>query len=108
VREEGGAGCARLLPAAVSALHRRAHLSSPLPSPSRSQYYGYLWSEVYAADMFFTNFASSPLDAAAGLRYRQLILAPGGSRDAADFLSEFLGRPPSNAAFLRSKGLEVK
>lgn len=75
--------------------------------PPRAQYYGYLWSEVYSADMF-TLFASSPLDAAAGLRYRQLILASGGARDAADFLRDFLGRPPSNAAFLRSKGLEVK
>ena len=55
--------------------------------------------------MFETNFASDPLDAAAGLRYREHILASGGSKDAADFLQAFLGRPPSNAAFLRQKGL---
>lgn len=70
-----------------------------------SGYYGYLWSEVFAADMWEAVFEADPLDAAAGLRYRRHILASGGAKDAGVFLREFLGREPSTAAFLRAKGL---
>lgn len=55
--------------------------------------------------MFSACFEANPLDPAAGLRYRSIILGSGGSRDAKDFLVDFLGRQPSSAAFLRSKGL---
>jgi Zn-dependent oligopeptidase len=55
--------------------------------------------------MFEAVFKKDPLDPAAGRKYRNIILANGGARDAADFLLEFLGREPSNAAFLRQKGL---
>lgn len=72
-----------------------------------ASYYGYLWSEVYAADMFETAFRANPLSPEAGARYRDTILAPGGSEDAAVFTRRFLGREPSNKAFLRSKGLKA-
>ena len=32
-------------------------------------------------------------------RYRDTVLAAGGSRDAADLVEEFLGRPYDNRAF---------
>ena len=70
-----------------------------------AQYYGYLWSEVFSCDMYETGFGGEPLNADAGRRYRQCILTPGGSRDAADMLREFLGREPREQAFLRSKGV---
>jgi Zn-dependent oligopeptidase len=57
--------------------------------------------------MFATKFAHSVLDAEAGRQYRDKILARGGSMDAIDMLRDFLGREPSKAAFLRSKGLQV-
>ena len=74
---------------------------APPPPPALPRY---LWSEVYSADMWET-FKANPLDQAAGLRYRTHILAHGGAKDAAVYLREFLGREPSTAAFLRSKGL---
>ncbi|GAA5998615.1 metalloendopeptidase [Rhodotorula paludigena] len=64
-------------------------------------YYGYLWSQVFSADMFESVFAKDPMDRAAGQRYRREILQPGGSRDEMDSLVAFLGRKPTNDAFLK-------
>ncbi|MBN9618372.1 MAG: Zn-dependent oligopeptidase, partial [Actinobacteria bacterium] len=58
-----------------------------------SAYYTYLWSLVIAKDLFA---AFDPADLFApevAQRYRDRILAPGGSRDAADLVADFLGRP---------------
>jgi Zn-dependent oligopeptidase len=48
----------------------------------------------------FTRFKDEPMSAKEGRRYRELILQPGGSRDAKDMLVDFLEREPNNEAFL--------
>ncbi|MEZ4803428.1 MAG: M3 family metallopeptidase [Gelidibacter sp.] len=69
-------------------------------------YYGYLWSEVYAQDMF-TMFEKTGLrDQATGVKYRKLILANGSQRDIDEAVEEFLGRPSNNEAYIKSLGLE--
>jgi thimet oligopeptidase len=68
-------------------------------------YYGYLWAEVLSADMFAQCFQKDPFDAKAGRRYRDLVLAPGGVGKILDHLTTFLGRPPSQEAFLKSRGI---
>jgi thimet oligopeptidase len=68
-------------------------------------YYGYLWSEVYAADMFTVFEATDPLDPATGDRYRRTILERGNMEDAQDLLDRFLGRPSNNEAFLKKLGI---
>lgn len=40
-----------------------------------------------------------------GKRYRDLVLAPGGEKDSLESLTAFLGRAPTNDAFLRHIGL---
>ena len=59
-----------------------------------SAYYTYLWSLVIAKDLL-TAFDGALMDEAVGRRYRDLVLAPGGSRDAADLVEDFLSRPRS-------------
>ena len=69
-------------------------------------YYGYLWSNVFAEDMF-TEFEKNGLkDPKTGLRYRKLILANGTQRDIKEAVKEFLGRPSNNKAYIESLGLD--
>lgn len=72
-----------------------------------ASYYGYLWSRVYAEDMFSIFEQNGILDQETGLRYRNIILARGGSQEAIELVREFLGREPNNKAFMRSLGLEA-
>jgi len=68
-------------------------------------YYGYLWAEVIGDDMFSRFAREGVLSPAVGADYRREILEPGGSRDADDLVRSFLGREPSNAEFLRLRGM---
>lgn len=69
-------------------------------------YYGYLSSQVYSADMFFTVFKKDPMDAKEGRRYRHMVLEKGGSQDEMKTLTDFLGRPPNSDAFYKELGLK--
>ncbi|TDL22641.1 Metalloprotease [Rickenella mellea] len=63
-------------------------------------YYGYIYSLVFAMDMYATVFKRDPLDPESGRLYREKILLPGSSRDENEFLKDFLGRAPNSNAFI--------
>ncbi len=64
-----------------------------------SGYYTYMWSLVIAKDLFSAFDPDDLFDTRVSHRYRDAILAKGGSADAADLVADFLGRPYSFDAF---------
>jgi thimet oligopeptidase len=69
-------------------------------------YYGYMWSEVFALDVFaYIKARNGLLDPAVGRRYAECILSRGGGADPNELLVEFLGRPPNEEAFLKHLGI---
>ena len=71
-------------------------------------YYSYLWALVYAQDMFSVFEKNGIMDVNTGKKYRDIILANGGSRDELEMVKEFLGREPNQDAFFKSIGLDAK
>jgi thimet oligopeptidase len=64
-------------------------------------YYGYMWSLVYATDMFTRFQAGGLLSPQVGADYRRVILENGNTKDAIDLLTEFIGRTPNSDAFFK-------
>jgi thimet oligopeptidase len=56
-------------------------------------YYTYMWSLVIAKDMFSAFDQDDLLNPAVSMRYRDMVLAAGGSAPAATLVERFLGRP---------------
>ena len=69
-------------------------------------YYGYMWSKVYAQDMFTVFEKLGLLSQKAGMRYRKWILEPGGTLDPMDLIKGFLKRNPNSKAFYKELGIQ--
>lgn len=72
-------------------------------------YYSYKWAEVLSADAFAA-FEDAGLDneaaiAATGRRYRNTVLALGGSQHPMEVFKAFRGREPNTQALIRHSGL---
>jgi thimet oligopeptidase len=65
-------------------------------------YYTYMWSLVIASDMFSEFEKNGLRNPALAQKYRNTVLAPGGSKDAADLVQDFLGRPFNFDAFAKT------
>jgi oligopeptidase A len=68
-------------------------------------YYSYKWAEVLSADAYSLFEEKGVLSPDAGARFRDEILAVGGSRPAAESFRAFRGREPSVDALLRHNGM---
>jgi thimet oligopeptidase len=71
-----------------------------------ASYYGYMWAEVFGDDMFSRFEEEGVTNPEVGLAYRREVLGRGGALDADEMLVNFLGRDPSNEAFLNKLGIE--
>ena len=70
-------------------------------------YYGYMWSEVLAQDVFsYIKAKDGLLSAELGRRYVEKIVGVGGGRDPNDMVKDFLEREPNADAFLKKIGIE--
>ena len=79
------------------------HLSS-----YSSAYYTYMWDKVIAEDFFLQFDHNNLLAGSAPMKYRQVVLEPGGSVSANDLVKNFLGRPQNMTAFQRWMGEEFE
>jgi oligopeptidase A len=68
-------------------------------------YYSYKWAEVLSADAYSLFEENGVLDPGTGARFRDEILAVGGSRAALESFKAFRGREPSIDALLRHNGM---
>jgi oligopeptidase A len=68
-------------------------------------YYSYKWAEVLAADAFEAFEEAGVFDAVTAARFRESILARGGSIDAMDAFVGFRGRQPDVRPLLKQTGI---
>jgi thimet oligopeptidase len=68
-------------------------------------YYGYLWSKVYAQDLFTAFLQGGLENPQVGMRYRQEILQPARTYDPDVEVQHFLGRPMNPNAFYQEFGI---
>ncbi|TMH80464.1 MAG: M3 family metallopeptidase [Betaproteobacteria bacterium] len=68
-------------------------------------YYSYKWAEVLSADAYSLFEENGVLDSDTGARFRDEILAVGGSRPALESFRAFRGREPRIDALLRHNGM---
>jgi len=70
-------------------------------------YYSYKWAEVLSADAYAFFEENGVLSEKVGARFRDEVLAVGGSRPAAESFRAFRGREPSVDALLRHSGMNA-
>ena len=68
-------------------------------------YYSYKWAEVLAADAFEAFEEAGVFDSTTATRFRESILARGGSIDAMDAFVRFRGRQPDVRPLLKQTGI---
>ncbi len=70
-----------------------------------ARYYGYLWSKVYALDLFDHIKQFGLMNPEIGTVYAQKVIGKGGSKHPMELIKDFLGREPNQEAFLKDLGL---
>lgn len=105
------------LDAVTTQANREYTLFTPLPDTHMwasfghlggysSAYYTYLWDKVIAEDFFLQFDHKNLLAGDAPMKYRRVVLEPGGSMSANDLVKNFLGRPSNMTALQHWMGEE--
>eukprot|EP01100_Stratorugosa_tubuloviscum_P005874 TRINITY_DN2580_c0_g1_i4.p1 TRINITY_DN2580_c0_g1~~TRINITY_DN2580_c0_g1_i4.p1 ORF type:complete len:751 (+),score=262.72 TRINITY_DN2580_c0_g1_i4:113-2365(+) len=70
-----------------------------------SQYYVYLYSEIFAHEIFGEFKKNGVLNPEIGMKLRDLVFAPGATQDSSQTLLNFLGREPTQQTFLKNNSI---
>ena len=70
-------------------------------------YYGYLWSEVIAQDLYTRFKEEGAQSTSAGLDYRRIILEPGNDIPEMELVEKYLKRKTTPEAFIKGLGLKT-
>ncbi len=70
-----------------------------------AKYYSYMWSKVFAIDLFYEIKKRGLNNPSVGKELVSKVLCKGGSVDPEQLLQDFLGRKPSQDAFLHDMGI---
>jgi peptidyl-dipeptidase Dcp len=95
------------MPSAIVARHRIPQFGHVFSDEGYAAgYYGYLWADVLARDVFgaFVE-AGDPFDTATAKRYLKTMLSVGNTADPGEAFRRFRGRDPQADALLKAEGL---
>ena len=95
------------MPAAIVARHRIPQFAHVFSGEGYAAgYYGYLWAEVLARDLFGAFLeAGDPFDSSTARRYLRTMLSVGNTVDPGEAFRHFRGRDPQVDALLKAEGL---
>ncbi len=83
----------------VDGTHRQTSFTQLGNANYTASYYTYMWSLVIAKDLFGKFDSANLLSPTVARRYRDAVLAPGGTKPAATLIRDFLGRPFNATAY---------
>ena len=87
--------------------YRSTYFQHSMTGGYTAGYYSYIWAEVLDADAFQAFKEKGDIfDKETALKFRQCILEPGGTKDAAQLYLDFRGHEPGIDPLLENRGLK--
>jgi len=92
----------------IAPRYRSTYFSHIFSGGYSSGYYGYIWSEILAADAFNAFKEKGIFDQATAEAFRENILSKGGTDDPMKLYRQFRGQEPDPKHLLKSRGLTTE
>jgi len=92
----------------IAPRYRSTYFSHIFSGGYSSGYYGYIWSEILAADAYHAFKENGIFDQATAEAFRANVLSKGGTDDPMKLYRQFRGQEPDAKYLLESRGLAVK
>lgn len=85
--------------------YRSTYFAHVWPGGYSAGYYAYMWSEALAADAFAAVMENGGMNDKNGMRFRDLVLSRGMTREPMSMFTAFRGRELDTKALLKRRGL---
>ncbi|MBV1911323.1 MAG: M3 family metallopeptidase [Kangiellaceae bacterium] len=92
----------------IAPRYRSTYFSHIFSDGYSSGYYGYIWSEILAADAFNAFKENGIFDQATAEAFRANVLSKGGTDDPMKLYRQFRGQEPDPKHLLKSRGLATE